>query len=238
MKTRSAAILFVTAVLLAGCAGSVSVAPTAFTGANAHREGLSLDPAANGEEALYLGIVDGLIKQSRQGAALAFLDSYRQTGQALSPRYWLLRGDALVGVHRNVEAIEAYSKLRETALAPRGWNGQGKIAAETGDWISAEVDFHKAVEGDPANADFINNLAFAELHIDRAANAASWLQQAHELEPSSDRILTNLVIALTATGDTAHANSIIAEIGDSARREAMRSAAKSVLATLNTKGKS
>jgi tetratricopeptide (TPR) repeat protein len=236
MSTRKA-VLALAAILLAGCAKDASVT-AALPVLDRHAEGLSPDFSGGGQQALYLSFVDGLIKQGRQGAALAFLDSYRQTGERLSPHYWMLRGNALLGVHRNDEAIAAYSELQGTSLASDGWNGRGKIAAEAGDWTSAEGSFRKAVDGAPANADFLNNLAFAELHIDKAGNAAACLEQAHELEPGSDRILTNLVIALTAKGDATQAETIIAGLKDGQRRDAMRAAVKSAVAALNTKGKS
>ncbi|HTT96777.1 MAG TPA: hypothetical protein VMF58_01905 [Rhizomicrobium sp.] len=234
MKTRNSAFSVALVSLLAASSGSLAAhaADFPFFG-----ESSSSTLKASSQETLYLSIVDGLIKQNRQGAALAFLDSYRQTGQTLSPRYWLLRGNALLGAQRDTEAMEAFSELRKTPLAAQGWNGQGRIAAGNDDWLAASECFRKAVDNDPANADFLNNLAFAELHLDNADNAALRLQQAHELEPGSDRILTNLVIALILKGDRVRADAIIDSIRDVGRRDALRGVVKGAVAALSTKGK-
>src|ERR1700754_950636 len=63
---------------------------------------------AQNEAQLYLNVVNGLVKQQRYGAALAFLDDYAATRKAIVPRYWLLRGDASLGLGRRNEAASAY----------------------------------------------------------------------------------------------------------------------------------
>ncbi len=237
MRNRSVGFAFTMAILLAGCANGVTPGTMSLAASDARAGDNALDGADNDQEALYLSLVDGLIGQGRQGAALAFLDSYRQTGELLTPRYWLLRGNALAALHRAKEATEAYSELRETPLAPQAWNGKGRIAADSGDWLAADECFRKAVDGNPTNADFLNNFAFAELSLNRVESAAASLQQAHELEPSSDRILINLAIAWTARGESGRADAILADVKDSGRRDAMRAAMKSAVAALNLKGK-
>jgi tetratricopeptide (TPR) repeat protein len=238
MKIGKTALPIATALLLAGCANGFGLGFHASATSDAHGDGTTSELTVRGQDALYIGIVDGLIKQNRDGAALAFLDGYRQIGETLSPRYWLLRGNALSHLHRDSEAIQAFSELRETPLESQGWNGIGRIAAEKDNWIDAEQSFRKAADGDPTNADFLNNLAFAELNLNKADDATTSLQQAHELEPGSDRILVNLVIALTVRGDNTQADAIIADIEDVGRRDAMRAVVKSAVVALNTKGKS
>lgn len=227
------AVAFCLALLLGGCADDANIGEAA-----QWPTGTETPASAGAGDQLYLAVVDGLIKQGRQGAALAFLDSYRQSGQPPSPRYWLLRGNALFALGRNDQASVAYSKLQGTPLAADGWNGMGRIAAVGHNWNAADDNFRKAVAGDPANADFLNNLAFADLHLDKAADSAVWLLQAHELDPGSDRIRNNLIIALTLKGDGGRADTIIAAIKDGKNRDAVRLLVKNAVEALKTDGKS
>src|SRR5690242_10994643 len=66
---------------------------------------------ARDETALYLNVIDGLIKQERYAAALAFLDGYAGREKTPQTRYWLMRGNALLGLHRPAEALPSFAKL-------------------------------------------------------------------------------------------------------------------------------
>lgn len=191
------------------------------------------------EDNLFLSIVQGLIEQRRQGAALAFLDSYSASGRTPSPRYWLLRGNALLGLGRNPEAFSAFAMLDDTPLAAHGWNGKGRTAASAKDWQTAAADFDEAVKKEPADADFLNNLAFADMRLGKPGDSATWLRQAHELAPNSDLIRNNLIIALTLKGDRNGADAVLATIGDGAKRDAARASVKKAIETetFNSDGK-
>jgi Flp pilus assembly protein TadD len=224
-------------MFLEGCANSASPMDSLYAlGTRANP--LFSNSATGGESKLYLNIIEGLMKQGRHSAALAFLDGYSQSGEELSSRYWLLRGNALLALGRDGDATGAFSKLQDTSLMAQGWNGMGRIAAAEHDWAEAEKDFGKAVDGDPANPDFLNNLAFTDLNLHKVDNAVTRLQQAHELDPGADRIRTNLIIALTLKGDSARADLFIAGIKDGDRREAVQALVKGAVATLTTERKS
>jgi Flp pilus assembly protein TadD len=238
MTRHNAVLQLCAALVLAGCAGGENSSFDRLFSSSARSDQSVLDFPEGSKGTLYLGIVDGLIKQGRHGAALAFLDGYSQNGEDLSPRYWLLRGNALLGLHRPGEAAVVFAKLQETSLAAQGWNGLGRIAADQGDWPIADQDFRKAVDGDPADADFLNNLAFADLHLDKPDSAIAGLQQARELDPSSDRIFMNLIIALTIKGDGRAADNFISGIKNNTRREAVRSLVKNAVLSLHREGKS
>ena len=171
------------------------------------------------QASLYLDVIDGLVKQARYGAALAFLDNYALKQASVPPHYWLLRGDALQGLGRGAEASVAYAKLDATPLVAQGWNGKGRIAAARKQWRIAALNFQKAVKANPSNADFLNNLAFAELHSGRVSQSAGYLRQAHELNPQSELIRNNLIIALTLNGDNKSADAILTGITSSAERQ-------------------
>lgn len=221
------------ALLLAGCG-----APPGFTPPHTQVAAPVKDLTPAGQVSLYLAAVDGLVKQQRYGAALAFLDRYAVDGRNPEPRYWLLRGDALLGCKRIPEALGAYGKLSATALAAQGWNGQGRALAAARDWRGAEADFRQAVRSDPANADFLNNLAYAGLHVGARADAVTELRQARELDPRSVLVRDNLFIALVLQGDRAGAQAILADIADGAKREKIRTTLEALLPGFTPEGKS
>jgi Flp pilus assembly protein TadD len=211
------------ALLLGGCAAPHAI-PTPPTGA-APPAALTPENAA----ALYLGAVDGLIKQQRYGAALAFLNRYAVSGKNPVPRYWLLRGEAELGLARPREAATAFTRLNGGALAAQGWNGQGHAAAAQRDWRAAAADFRKAQAADPANPAFLNNLAFADLRLGESEAAIGFLRQAHELDPHNVLIRDNLLIALTVRGDRSGTQALLMSVRDPAQREKLRTAIAALL---------
>ena len=192
------------------------------------------------EALLYLNIVDGLVKQQRYGAALAFLDDYATREASLPPNYWLLRGDALLGLGRGPEAAISYAKLADTPLAAEAWNGKGRVAAAASQWRLAVDNFLEAVRGKPSNPDFLNNLAFAEMQSGQNKISAVYLRQAHELAPASDLIRNNLLIALTLAGEQSAADSILMDIKQGDQRDQVRALVRKAIESgdFNGKGKS
>lgn len=191
---------------------------------------------AQNQASLYLNVVDGLLKQERFGAALAFLDGYAGRQQDTPPRYWLMRANALAGLGRNDEAAGAYAKLVSTPLAAEGWNGQGRVAANRKQWRRASDCFRKAVEASPANAEFINNLAYSGVQLGEFGASISYLRQAHELDPASILIRNNLIIALTLSGDAAGANAMILAIADPGRRQDVETMVRKITQTKKESG--
>jgi len=203
-------------LLLTGCATA------------SHETGLSgapdMDPALTppAQAELYLGVVDGLIRQDRYEAAIAFLAKY-QKSQALTPRYHKLAGDALSGAKRFDEAITAYRQLLKTALAPQAYNGIGRALSAQGRWPQAAENFRQAAILDPSNAGYLNNFGYAQLKQDfKGADLApviSELRRAHELDPQSDLIRDNLALALSLSGAHAQFLTFLGTIPDAGRRK-------------------
>src|SRR5580698_10955868 len=98
MTLRTSNLLFCTALGLAGCAGISAPKPGGLPPTPPQADLSSPTTGARNDAGLYLAVVDELVKQGRQGAAIAFLDSYAQNGEPPSPRYWYLRGNALLGL--------------------------------------------------------------------------------------------------------------------------------------------
>ncbi|HVW74253.1 MAG TPA: tetratricopeptide repeat protein [Rhizomicrobium sp.] len=232
MKPAANILVLTVAGILGGCAAAgpqMRAAPPPMpalpASASAHE---TLAP--QNESSLYLNLIDGLIAQQRYGAALAFLDDYALKQSDPGPRYWMLRGDALLGSGRGEEAGPVYAKLEATPLAAEGWNGRGRVAASLRQWKEAEILFAKAVQIRPTNPQFLNNLAFAKIHLRQGAEAAFDLRQAHELDPNSVLIRNNFIVALNLAGDPASAERVLGEIKNADERERVRDFAKKTVA--------
>jgi Flp pilus assembly protein TadD len=240
MKPGRLALFLAAVCALEGCADAPKSAGQRLTPPLAGANAPLAVPTEQNEALLYLNVVDGLVRQQRCGAALAFLDDYATKERSLSPRYWLLRGDALLGLGRGGEASISYAKLAGTPLAAEGWNGQGRVAAAGQQWRLAVENFQKAVGGRPSNPDFLNNLAFSELQTGQSKISALYLRQAHELDPASDLIRNNLIIALTLAGDSGGAEAILQDIKQGAERDQVRALVQNAVdsGNFNRKGKS
>src|ERR1700759_247268 len=145
-------------LLLCGCATTQHVTPAMKVAAS--EDAPLLGPAQQSD--LYLGVVDGLIRQQRYQAAIAFLAKY-QKGAPPTPRFQILAGQALSGAGRYDEAIASFrGALRSDRAAP-AYDGIGKAQALRGYWGEAAENFRQATLLDPANADYLNNLGYAQL---------------------------------------------------------------------------
>jgi tetratricopeptide (TPR) repeat protein len=187
-------------LLLAGCATTSHAVPGKSEPTQA--ADASLPPSAQSD--LYLGVVDGLIRQQRYEAAIAFLAQY-QKSQAPTPRYHKLVGDALAGAGRTEEALAAYRLALKSDFAAQAYNGIGRTLSVSGKWEEAAANFRQAATLDPSNAGYLNNFGYAQLKQNfrgsELAPVVNELERAHELDPSSILIRDNLALALALAGD-------------------------------------
>jgi tetratricopeptide (TPR) repeat protein len=214
MKYRSFCVLAL--LLLPGCATPSSRT----TRAEPPAPETSMTPSAQSD--LYLGIVDGLIRQRRYEAAIGFLAKF-QKNQALSPRYHKLAGDALAGAGRTDEAIASYRQALQSDFAAQAYNGIGRTLSADGKWILAAENFHQAATLDPTNATYLNNFGYAQLKQNfrgpALAPVLSELQRAHELDPDSNLIRANLALALALSGSRTQFLAFLDTISDPGRRK-------------------
>ncbi|HEY4266491.1 MAG TPA: tetratricopeptide repeat protein [Micropepsaceae bacterium] len=211
-----AGYLLFASLLLAGCATTAHKADLA---PPPHTDSAMALPA---QAELYLGVVDGLIRQKRYEAAIAFLAKYQKT-QAPTPRYNKLAGDALTGAGRFDEAITAYRQTLKSSFAPEAYNGIGRALSARGQWAEATENFRQAALLDPSNAGYLNNYAYAQLKQNfqgaDLAPAVSVLQRAYELDPASPLIRTNLALALSLSGSRTQFLAFLGTIPDPAKRK-------------------
>jgi Flp pilus assembly protein TadD len=182
-------------------------------------EGLA-SPAAQVD--LYLGVVEGLIRQGRFQAAIAFLAKYQKNAPQTT-RFRKLTADALNGAGRHDEAITSYRSLLSSEYAAAAYAGIGRAQSATGDWPSAEESFRQAAVLDPANATYLNNLGFSRLRqnltSENLQQAVEVLQRAYELAPGSSMIRNNLALAEARAGQKAQLLALLGAIPDAANRK-------------------
>ncbi len=167
-------------------------------------------------DSLYLGAIEGLIRQGRYQAALAFLDEYKGP----SARAQILRGSALVGAGYPQEAIAAYEKAIGSAYSAAAYSGMGRAESAKGDWAVAVEDFRRASAIEPANAEYLNNLGYARLNLGAGSAAAEEdLSRALELDPQSEVIRNNLILAARISNDQSKLTVLLDSITDAKKRE-------------------
>jgi len=206
---RKVMVLALAIPLLGACTTVSQVATKMARAEDAEEAGFS-DKA---QDSLYLGVIEGLIKQGRCQAALAFLDEYHQT----SPRAAVLRGDALIGAGYPYQAVPAYKLAINSSYAAAAFNGMGRAQSAQGGWAEAVESFRRASAIEPANADYLNNLGYAQLRSNvrySAAVARDNLKRAHELDPGSVTIRNNLILAAKQLNDHAEVTALLGEIND------------------------
>lgn len=222
---RLRGLLLLSLVALAGCSTTPKWA--SLTAPAPSQADAPLSKTAEAD--LYLGIVNGLIKQGRYEAAIAFLDQYRES-QAQSPRYQLLRGEALLGAKRYDDANLAFNAAVKSDLAAQAWSGLGRVEAARGRWDTATDDFAHASHLDPANASYLNNLGYAKLQRGETggqlAGAETDLKRAYELDPNSNTIRNNLILAANLSNDHTQLSMMLAMIGDMQQRSRVMDFAK------------
>jgi len=212
--------LCLSAALMAGCTtqqiGSLGMLGSASSSSDDA-------PSQSSTRTLYLTIVEGLLDQGRYRAALGYLNQYA-VSESANPRFNMLKGEALLGVHQYDEAHEAFAKLIDTDLSGVGYSGLGRVEAAKGHWNEARENFAKAVAAEPADPDYLNNLGYAEIQMGETqslSQALFNLRQAQELNPQSASIRNNLVLALTLSGDEAEAQRILQTIAVPSERVAV-----------------
>jgi len=215
-------LIFLGALMLCGCAApSAKLAPKPVAASTPQADhNAVIGPSAQAE--LYLGVVDGLIRQQRYEAAIAFLAKYQKVA-APTPRFLKLTADALNGAGRYDESIATYRGLLKSDFKAQAYAGIGRAEAARGNWIAAEDNFRQAAMSDPANAGYLNNIGFACLQQNLKGadlmRAVSVLKRAHELEPDSALIRNNLALAEQRAGDQAQLVALLDAIPDDGHRQ-------------------
>jgi Flp pilus assembly protein TadD len=162
---------------------------------------------------LFLIVIDGLRKQGRSRAALAFLDDYNK--QFPNDREaMLLQAECLLDTDAFDQAKPIYTALLTSPQAAAAYAGLGDVAAAQHDWPNATTQFEEATRRDPSNASYVNDLGFALVHVGQYDRGLAKLQQATQLDPASRTARNNLILGMTLAGHPNQAAQLVDAIAD------------------------
>lgn len=146
-------------------------------------------------EAAYLAVVAQMQKQGLWFASLAHIDALESNWKA-SDRSKLLRADALRQTGNKEVSGILYRQLLGGQSAANALHGLGLLAAANGTFDEAIGHMQAAQKLAPTDALLLNDLGYALLHTQRAADAGLPLKQAAQLQPHNVRIQNNLALYL------------------------------------------
>lgn len=188
-----------------GTAPIMASPPTAITGSDAR------------SRALYLALIENLRNSGQVHAALAHLDAFdRQFPRAEDAA--LLRANCLTDIGRHGEAAVVLQRLLRGRHAAAAYAGLGRIDALGERWAAAAANYALAVQRAPTAPAYLSDYGFVLLRGGRAADAVFRLRQAVELAPGDMRARNNLILALTASGDSTSARRLLASVADAGQR--------------------
>lgn len=166
---------------------------------------------------LYLIVVDRLRKQGSARAALSYLDEYEKQypGDAQAR---LMRADCLVTLDAPGMAEPIYKSLTRSEYRSAAYAGLGKVAVANTQWADAVARFQTAVDLNPSNADYINNLAYAQMRAGQYETALATLSQAQQLDPHNVTVRNNMILCLHLAGRDPEAQAMLQGIGNDAER--------------------
>jgi Flp pilus assembly protein TadD len=147
------------------------------------------------ERKLQLKLLAQMIDQGAYYAALAHSDAYEKKWGA-DPQAKLLKADALRLTQQLDPAGQLYQELvtANAKTRPQALHGLGKVAAQKGQWKTAETQFLQALKDAPLNAGAYNDLGLVHLMLNQRDAAFVALRKADELDPEKNQAKANLAL--------------------------------------------
>lgn len=189
----------------------------------------SADSMPGSTRGLYLQLIHQARADGRPRAAIAYLDDFdrRYPGDVDAQ---VLRVNAQLDLG-DVDAAEAAA-----ASLPNSGGGavRGHLLAARGRWGEAAGFYRQAVAASPADPMLRNALGYAELRAGETDASIESLRGALDLAPSATVVRNNLLLALTADGQGAQAEALLAQVRDGRERDLLRRRIAAEAARLST----
>lgn len=170
------------------------------------QEGKACPSNLSNEQELKLQMVQDLVAQGKLYAGLAQLDALPEQ----SPPVIRQRGDIQRRLGLSQEAGKNYEALTKTCMAGYGEHGLGLLAAEQGDYATAEKYLKTAAAILPTNYRIRNDLGMAYMYNAEDEQAHFELMTALELGTGSDMLpALNLLSLSLVRGDERQMNELV-----------------------------
>ncbi len=153
------------------------------------------------QRVLHGELVRDMLGKGHNYAALAHLQELERQQGDLNEDQLLLRAEAYYRLGETGSARQDYLQLTRTKKAGQAWHGLGRLDAPQ-DLRAAIQSFNRATELRPTDAAIRNDLGYTLLLAGRVEDACRHLYTAHELAPTQDRIVGNLLLCEALRGDT------------------------------------
>lgn len=195
------------------------------------------------EQRMYLELVQEMVKQGQNYAALAHLDQLEKKASP-APQNVYLRAEALRGIGQPEPAGKLYRSLLDGCMAGHSLHGLGLLAADAGHWAEAEDYLLRASRERPASAEVHNDLGMVLLLTGRRNDARREFLTAAELDRKNPLPVENLIVLLLLEGDPREAKRLaehrkltdkdVERLGERARRLAERTNTGGAAASLSS----
>lgn len=145
------------------------------------------------EKEIHLSLVNKMISQKNEYAALAHLDSYeRRWGASFESKR--LRADCLRRTRQLDEAETLYKSILGQQSNARIWYGLGKVSIEKNDMRTAATRLEKAVQVDPLMVEAYSDLGLIYLLEGKQNSSYDTLMKASQLSSNDQGTLANLAL--------------------------------------------
>ncbi len=145
------------------------------------------------EREIHLSLVNKMISQKNEYAALAHLDSYeRRWGASFESKR--LRADCLRRTRQLDEAESLYKSILGQQSNARIWYGLGKVSIEKNDMKTAASRLEKAVQVDPLMIEAYSDLGLIYLLEGKQTTSYDTLMKASQLSSNDQGTLANLAL--------------------------------------------
>lgn len=169
------------------------------------------EPSPEENRAVHRDLVQKMLEQGQYYAALAHIeDLKRSSGDSLELRY--LEAEAKRNLNQTADALKLYNSLLNTQFDGQAHHGLGLLTFSV-DRIGAVQHLRMAVQRQPTDSQFRNDLGFALMQSGRYSEALPELATAVELNPGNLKARNNLLVMLIASGNAPRARQLASESG-------------------------
>ncbi|WP_347554366.1 tetratricopeptide repeat protein [Robbsia sp. KACC 23696] len=194
--------------ILNGCAARTTTADTVWRDQQIARQQAEQKPQTPNDRGLYLSLIVQMQSKGLYFASLAHIDAFeKKFGTAGDIA--LLRADALRETGQPDLAIAVYQAWAKGDTEAAAEHGIGRAMAARHDRAGAMVALQRAVELDPTNVSYLNDLAYVRMLNGDIAGARIPVAQAAELAAENPKVIANLALYLMLSGQPTQADTVM-----------------------------